>query len=397
MWRENTGEPPDTIELIDIKFNDGHIESKTTARSWAWDCGEYATNIASWRYHEPAYEQLKLNTIKDKVRVEKVTDTGMRIGFGAPIPFTQKRSVIGDIIDAHATPDIVLKGNKYPTNSTFLELTDGYKTEHSVLAALEAKQASEWMKARIENTLEGMLHTKTNYTASLGELADARSSSVEEPMRFCDLPIDSWFTWTEGDTWATLYKTSSNTAIWWRNQREFVRSEDQTGREWNTIYPIPEPTWLTAADRQRLNPITLENNVNRTALLSVGALALATTTDDIALDEITNPEYADSVKAALEKAREEAKSSMTDALVEGLRTVKQLKTTHVASIRSLKARIDSEKSRLDAYDRAWAYGNETGNFVPWFALLGKSYNDLGLSWDDFTRLVLVPENWTAKS
>lgn len=100
------------------------------------------------------------------------------------------------------------------------------------------------------------------------------------------------------------------------------------------------------------------------------------------------------VEKALNKHREEQEAAAGDEILQVLRLVEDNKQTHRQSIKRLRSQMKTATDALDNLDRASAYGQETGNFLPLLATLG-AVNCYGASMEpaEFEKASKVPAEW----
>ena len=99
------------------------------------------------------------------------------------------------------------------------------------------------------------------------------------------------------------------------------------------------------------------------------------------------------VQKALDAHRSEREEAASKDIVEVLRAMDRSKSQSVKTIRRLKAELKRTKAALDELDRAWAYAQETANFLPVLAALGQiGAYDLPEP-DRFAELTTVPSDF----
>lgn len=99
------------------------------------------------------------------------------------------------------------------------------------------------------------------------------------------------------------------------------------------------------------------------------------------------------VRAALEQHRKEQAEKASSDIVALLKDMDKHKLESRAKIRKLKANLATVVNSLKVMDRAWAYAEETSNFLPVLACFGRvAPHDLPNP-DDFQRLTTVPADW----
>jgi hypothetical protein len=100
------------------------------------------------------------------------------------------------------------------------------------------------------------------------------------------------------------------------------------------------------------------------------------------------------VQKALDAHRKEQEEAASKDIVETLRSLERRKAEDVRKVRRLKAELKRAKTGLDDLDRAWAYAQETANFLPLLAALGQiGPYDLPEP-DRFHELTQVPSDFT---
>lgn len=104
----------------------------------------------------------------------------------------------------------------------------------------------------------------------------------------------------------------------------------------------------------------------------------------------------DAMSKALAKQRENDQEALGAALVVLLGKVRQSKQTHVTNIRSYRQHVENEKKKLADIDRAIAYGNETGNYVPIANLVGCRVSG-NLTYEEQVSLGKIPDDWQPSS
>jgi hypothetical protein len=105
----------------------------------------------------------------------------------------------------------------------------------------------------------------------------------------------------------------------------------------------------------------------------------------------------EALRAALAKQQEQNKEQLGNALLSLLQRQTQQKTQHRQSIRAARRKEEQSKKSLQALDRAFAFAQETNNYVPWASLLGYGAHHLGLDRAEFNRLNVIPETFTPKT
>jgi len=101
------------------------------------------------------------------------------------------------------------------------------------------------------------------------------------------------------------------------------------------------------------------------------------------------------LRTAMAAQKEENEKSLGNALLEILRKQERIKNQERLNIRSARAREAEAKRHLVDIDRAFAYAQETDNYVPWAKLLGYGYLALGVSASEFQFLSKIPDGWIA--
>jgi len=102
------------------------------------------------------------------------------------------------------------------------------------------------------------------------------------------------------------------------------------------------------------------------------------------------------VQEALEEYRKEQKAASGKEIIALLKEMDTFKLRTRGELRKVRAQEHKLKASLDAVDRAWAYAEETNNFLPVLALFGKVQRHDMPNPDDFDKLTTVPAEWKGK-
>lgn len=138
-------------------------------------------------------------------------------------------------------------------------------------------------------------------------------------------------------------------------------------------------------------------SIGRFSVLGMMALAATTEEDplgDIGIDsDIDHSDFTTALRAAVKTERADRLMQLGEILLNLSRRTSKSKHYYRQSIRSARKQERVFKNKLDQLDRAWAYARATENFVPVAYLLGFGASDLSLNYDDFQRLVRIPDDW----
>ena len=110
---------------------------------------------------------------------------------------------------------------------------------------------------------------------------------------------------------------------------------------------------------------------------------------------------APAVKRALESRRAKAEDAAATELIDVMDQVEYFKQTEKRNIRRLRKQMEENKKTLNKMDRAMAYGQVTGNFLPVLFMLGKVFShnagSLGMTAEEIKRQSVVPSDWKIPS
>jgi phosphoribosyl-ATP pyrophosphohydrolase len=121
--------------------------------------------------------------------------------------------------------------------------------------------------------------------------------------------------------------------------------------------------------------------------MNVSLLLSLTAPDDLDLETVDGS-FGETLRAAVEKSRQEKAAEASDTILEVLRAMEKAKTRHRDTLRRLRRQEKAEKQALDDLDRAWLYAQKEQNFGPLLVLLGL----VGMQHREVTRE--VPEDWS---
>ena len=99
---------------------------------------------------------------------------------------------------------------------------------------------------------------------------------------------------------------------------------------------------------------------------------------------------------AMEIHREDQRKAAATELVGMLRSVEVNKNSHRNSLRSYRRTMKTHQKKLEAIDRAMAYGNDTNNFIPLLVEIGEvsAAHQINVDEEEFNRLKMIPNNWS---
>ncbi len=103
----------------------------------------------------------------------------------------------------------------------------------------------------------------------------------------------------------------------------------------------------------------------------------------------------DLVRSALKQHREEQQLASGKEIIELLKEIDTFKRSTVGELRKVRAQETTLKKSLNAVDLAWAYAEETNNFLPVLALFNKILSCDVPNPEDFEKLTTVPADWSA--
>ena len=103
----------------------------------------------------------------------------------------------------------------------------------------------------------------------------------------------------------------------------------------------------------------------------------------------------EAVKAALAAKQERMAAQLGEAVIEVIDKLAFMKAKSVASIRIHRRAEKDLLAQLDEYDRAIAYGQSTGNFVPAASVAGENHYGLSMTPQDFAKLSIIPASFKA--
>jgi hypothetical protein len=103
------------------------------------------------------------------------------------------------------------------------------------------------------------------------------------------------------------------------------------------------------------------------------------------------------VQAAIEARNRKQAEQAAEELISLIEKVDAAKSASRKQIRRLRAQIKSQTQNLDKIDRAFQYGQETGNFLPILILTDyvASGNQVGLTEEEFQELRSIPADFKA--
>lgn len=146
---------------------------------------------------------------------------------------------------------------------------------------------------------------------------------------------------------------------------------------------------------RNLNDLVKGNTAGATIVSTPKLTTLKAFAGKTEADEYKNlTSLPESVKVALDKKikkqQEESADAAADQIIGLLKANDGVVETHVEAIRSLRKRIEAEKTKLAKVNLAKAYALETNNYIPLAAVLGqlRSYEI-----EEAGDLAKVPENW----
>ena len=131
-------------------------------------------------------------------------------------------------------------------------------------------------------------------------------------------------------------------------------------------------------------------------LAILGVLALQGEEDTESFPVFAKGRFSSAMKRVQETRREEQEEAIGQALELLIHTTEDTKVAALAEIKAADKARKKAKQRLDNIDRASDYAAETENFVPLVAALGVDWGDLGITYEDYQRLKVIPKEWTKK-
>lgn len=100
---------------------------------------------------------------------------------------------------------------------------------------------------------------------------------------------------------------------------------------------------------------------------------------------------------ALEKAqakrKEKQAEELGEVLLEVLERRENFRTASISRIRDHQRSVVLLKKRLDAERRAFAYAQQTDNYIPLLEVLGYDATHVGTSAEDWKRLSVIPDSF----
>jgi len=123
---------------------------------------------------------------------------------------------------------------------------------------------------------------------------------------------------------------------------------------------------------------------------------------DLSVDRessLINDNLAPSVKAALEKRKEQQAEKAAEEIIKLMDAVDNNKTSIRRDLRVYRGHMEHCKKQLDKLDRAFRYGTETGNFIPVLYLTNsvRGGSQVGMTQEEFQEAIKVPDDFKPKS
>lgn len=116
---------------------------------------------------------------------------------------------------------------------------------------------------------------------------------------------------------------------------------------------------------------------------------------DMPEDSALTGKLAGPIKAAMEARQRKVTEEAAEELITLLDRLADAKTQRKRKIKALRSQMKEQTNALDRMDREFAYGNETGNFLPLLisiGLINGNYRQ-GLSLEDYKEKSVIPANW----
>jgi len=159
----------------------------------------------------------------------------------------------------------------------------------------------------------------------------------------------------------------ANTSEWmsWKEKVKTLQANDRSvvpaeTNHFRVMHQSVQPQWAHQPQKKE------DNNMRSLVLVALATLE-PTATDELSL---TGP-MADAVKEAKDREAKAAKETAVTEIQSLLKTVKQTKDNGRANLRNYRERVKAEEANLAEIDRLFAFGNQTGNFVPLLVKLGR--------------------------
>lgn len=122
-------------------------------------------------------------------------------------------------------------------------------------------------------------------------------------------------------------------------------------------------------------------------------IALSTHDEDVP-EALNGSKLAGAVESALASIRAKKEADAASEIMQALDMVEEQKLSARREIKQHRAALKAHTDKLDALDRALAYGCETNNFLPLLSTLGAvGLSTSGLEPKDFERASRVPDGW----
>jgi len=158
-----------------------------------------------------------------------------------------------------------------------------------------------------------------------------------------------------------------------------------------TIIQRPNPTGPRPSFSQSVAK-ELQTKEDNMSLAVLALLARAPKTY-----EGLNDTAAGALSLAMEKRAIAQREELGECLVGMLARQDKRVASEELQVRQMKEVIAEKELALAQVSRAFAYANETNNYIPWACALGYSCRDLSLTEKEFAALSFVPEGWTPKA
>lgn len=135
-----------------------------------------------------------------------------------------------------------------------------------------------------------------------------------------------------------------------------------------------------------------------TTLAAIISLAIGSRKqDDLAKltgpNSVANPMLQAALQRKMEKAQLDAAEEAAESIISILESANSKIARHVSSIRSLRRQEKSTMKQIKELQRAIAYGNETGNWLPLSIMTG-DVNEYEVREESGKKACKIPEGWT---
>jgi hypothetical protein len=101
------------------------------------------------------------------------------------------------------------------------------------------------------------------------------------------------------------------------------------------------------------------------------------------------------MEEALQARQSQLANQAAEELIELVGVMDTVKKQRLRNIRSYRKEMEKQKRKLDAIDRGFEYGSQTGNFLPLLISLERvsHHSDVGMDQEDYDARKDIPAGW----